>query len=119
MHPNAVDLGTTTGNTEGSVRMTPLDSFRRRVYVAMLGLDVTVDGGRIASVTMTTTSVLEVALVHSNSMVPKFTRLRLDQRARAPRSFSCVDVKTNTTLQVVRGACQAPSTVLLLTITWT
>ena len=69
--------------TEGStVRVTPLDSFRTRVYLASHGLWLTLDAGKFESVEVNTqTGAVRVGLAPANQFTPT-ARLRVEQPAR-------------------------------------
>lgn len=64
------------------VALVPLDSFRRRVYLAPLGLWLTLDAGRIERVEMDTASgAVRLALAPADAHTPA-ARLRIEQPAR-------------------------------------
>jgi hypothetical protein len=70
---------TVTGTT---VTMTPLDSFRRRLYLAPLGLFLTLEAGEFQSIEMdATTHAVHVHLAPANANTPS-ARLRIEQPAK-------------------------------------
>jgi hypothetical protein len=69
---------TVTGST---VSVTPLDSLRRRVYLASVGLYVTLDAGEMTGVDLdTATHAVRVRLAASTAITPS-ARVRLEQPA--------------------------------------
>jgi hypothetical protein len=69
---------TVTGN---SIAVTPLDSFRKRIYLASVGLWLTLDAGKFQSVTLDSqTHAVHVTLAPSDSYTPS-ARLRVEQPA--------------------------------------
>jgi Family of unknown function (DUF5695) len=63
------------------VKVTPLDSFRARIYLASLGLWLTLDAGSIQSVEVNTqTGTVRVGLAAATSSTPS-ARLRIEQPA--------------------------------------
>ena len=71
--------------TEGDlVKVTPLDSLRGRVYVASVGLWMTLDSGKFESVEINSkTGVIRVGLAPATPFTPT-ARLRLQQPAKLP-----------------------------------
>jgi hypothetical protein len=72
-----------------TVKVTPLDSFRMRVYVAPAGAWLTLDAGKFESVEYnSTTGVLRVGLAPATSYTPA-GRLRIEELAasKAPESY--------------------------------
>jgi hypothetical protein len=71
--------------TEGDiVKVTPLDSLRGRVYVASVGLWMTLDSGKFESVEINSkTGVIRVGLAPATPFTPA-ARLRLQQPAKLP-----------------------------------
>jgi hypothetical protein len=65
---------------EGStIRLTPLDSFRKRVYLAPVGLWLTMDAGQFQQVELhSDTGAVRVALAPANSYTPS-ARLRVER----------------------------------------
>jgi hypothetical protein len=80
------------GNVEvkgATVKVTPLDSFRTRVYVAPGGAWLTLDAGKFDTVEYNSTSgVLRVGLAPATSYTPA-ARLRIEEpaAAKAPESY--------------------------------
>ncbi len=71
-----------------TVRLTPLDSFRRRVYLAPLGLWLTLDAGRFAAVEWDrATGEVRVTLAAPDEYTP-VARLRLEQPAPRARAYA-------------------------------
>jgi hypothetical protein len=65
-----------------TVRLTPLDSFRSRVYLAPLGLWLTLEAGRFVSVTLDkATGSVQLELAGADRYTPE-ARLRIEQPAR-------------------------------------
>lgn len=73
------------GNIKASgdtIRVTPLDSFRERVYVAPLGLWLTLDAGKFSSVELNSkTGVVRIGLAPANPFTPT-AYLRVSQPAK-------------------------------------
>lgn len=68
----------------GRVRLVPLDSFRRRVYVATLGLWLTLDAGQFLELEYDeSTGVVRAALAPADTFTP-LARLRVEQPAEVP-----------------------------------
>ena len=68
----------------GMVRATPLDSFRKRVYLAPVGLWLTLDAGKFAAVDFDSkTGVVRVGLAPATDFTPR-AFLRIEQPARIP-----------------------------------
>ena len=66
------------------INVQPLDSFRRRVYIASLGLWLTLDAGTFERVVVNTRSnVVRVTLSPANEFTPN-ARLRVQQPAKLP-----------------------------------
>ncbi|MBZ5498771.1 MAG: hypothetical protein LAP85_20425 [Acidobacteriia bacterium] len=66
----------------GTVKVTPLDSFRMRVYVAPVGLWLTLDAGKFASLEVNPkTGVVRVGFVPATTFTPA-ARLRVEQPAK-------------------------------------
>lgn len=66
---------------DGVIKVTPLDSFRARVYVASLGLWLTLDAGNFQAVEVNTkTGTVRIGLAAANSFTPS-ARLRIEQPA--------------------------------------
>jgi hypothetical protein len=76
------------GNVEvegGTVKVTPLDSFRMRVYVAAFGLWLTLDAGQFTNVEVNSrTGVVRVGLAAATKFTPA-ARLRVEQPAKVKR----------------------------------
>ena len=74
------------GNTTVSgdwVKVTPLDSFRTRVYVASAGLWLTLDAGKFDRIEVNAkTGAVRIGLAAATQFTPK-ARLRVEQPARA------------------------------------
>jgi len=65
-----------------TVKVTPLDSFRMRVFVASVGLWMTLDAGQFAAVEMNTkTGAIRVGLAPANQYLHA-ARLRVEQPAK-------------------------------------
>jgi hypothetical protein len=75
---------------EGDViKVTPLDSFRARVYVASLGLWLTLDAGNFQAVQVNAkTGTVRIGLVAANSFT-RSARLRIEQPARVVSGIYC------------------------------
>src|SRR5271165_354777 len=99
--------------TEGHmVRVTPRDSFRARVYIASLGLWLTLDAGAFESVAVNPgTGVVRVGLAGATDATPE-SLLRIEQPARIS---GVGDYRPATPLQSRRGAYVVP---LLNETTW-
>jgi hypothetical protein len=72
------------GNTEAAgerVSVTPRDSFRQRVYIAPLGLWLTLDAGRFARVELSRAGVVRLEFEPATTHTPA-ARLRVEQPAR-------------------------------------
>jgi hypothetical protein len=67
--------------TDGRVVVTPRDSFRQRVYIAPLGLWLTLDAGRFTRVELIPDGVVRLELEPATSHTPA-ARLRVEQPAR-------------------------------------
>jgi hypothetical protein len=66
----------------GKVRVTPLDSFRRRVYIAPVGLWLTLDAGKFESVEFNSkTGTIRIGFAAATSLTPK-AFLRVAQPAK-------------------------------------
>jgi hypothetical protein len=88
-----------------TVKVTPLDSFRMRVFVASAGAWLTLDAGTFESLEFnSTTGALRVGLAPANAYTPA-ARLRIEQPARTNGSGIYHPVKTFT---VERGAWVVP-----------
>jgi hypothetical protein len=93
---------TSDGNT---VKVTPLDSFRMRVYLAPLGLWLTLDAGKFESVEMnSSTGTVRVGLAAATRFTP-VARVRIEQPARPNHARSYAPVKS---LHMERGAYVVP-----------
>jgi len=96
------------GNVEvkgGMVRVTPLDSFRTRVYVAPFGAWLTLDAGKFESVECNTaTGAIRVGLAAADKYTPE-ARLRIEQPAAVRTAGSYHPVKN---FKVERGAYVVP-----------
>jgi hypothetical protein len=96
------------GNVEvkGSmVRVTPLDSFRTRIYVAPFGAWLTLDAGKFESVECnTSTGTIRVGVAAADKYTPA-ARLRIEQPAAVKTSGSYHPVKA---FKVERGAYVVP-----------
>ena len=103
------------GNLEvkgATVRITPLDSFRMRVYVAPAGTWLTLDAGKFEKVEFNaSTGLLRVGLTPATQYAPE-ARLRIEQPARLNPSGSYRPVKE---LKTERGAYIIP---LHKSMTW-
>jgi len=91
--------------TEGSlIKVTPLDSFRTRVYLAPAGLWLTLDSGKFESVELNSkTGVVRVGLAAADEFTPT-ARLRAEQPAKV-KTQSYRPVKP---LKSERGAWVVP-----------
>ena len=87
------------------IKVQPLDSFRKRIYVASRGLWLTLDAGTFEAVEVNTrTRAVRVALGAATEFTPK-ARLRVEQPAR----LSGVGIyKPRQELKVERGAYVVP-----------
>jgi hypothetical protein len=96
------------GNTKVSgdtVRVTPLDSFRMRVYVAPLGLWLTLDAGEFDGVDVNSkTGVVRIALAPATEFTPT-AYLRVRQPAKIPGVGS---FEPKEAFHVERGAYVVP-----------
>ena len=87
------------------VKVTPLDSFRMRVYIASLGLWLTLDAGQFEQVEVNTrTGAVRVALVPATEFL-RAARLRLEQPAQIAGVGTYRPLKT---LRLERGAYTIP-----------
>jgi hypothetical protein len=94
------------------VTVTPRDSFRARVYVASLGLWLTLDAGQFESVVVNQeTGVVRVGLAGASDATPE-ALLRIEQPAKINGVGS---YRSATPLQSRRGAYVVP---LQKEITW-
>ena len=76
--------------TATSVSLTPLDSFRMRVYVAPLGLWLTLDAGRFERIEVNPkTGSVRVQLTAASPVTPA-ARLRVEQPAKLRGTYSLV-----------------------------
>jgi hypothetical protein len=74
--------GSDQGQTTGWVTVRTLDSLRRRIYIAPLGLYLTLDSGPFESLTINpATRAVRVALAPAGSFTPN-ARLRIEQPAK-------------------------------------
>jgi len=98
---------------EGStVKVTPLDSFRMRVYVASAGLWLTLDAGQFSSVEVNAkTGAVRVALAAATKFTPA-ARLRIEQPAKVKGVGTC---RPATTFKSERDAFVIP---LKAGVTW-
>jgi len=88
----------------GVIKVTPLDSFRTRVYVAPVGLWLTLDSGKFESVNLNSkTGVVRVGLAAADEFTPT-ARLRAEQPAKG-KTQSYRPVKP---LKSERGAWVVP-----------
>jgi len=92
--------------TDGStVKVTPLDSFRMRVYVATLGLSLTLDAGKFEGVEVNSkTGMVRVGLTTATPSTP-VARLRVEQPAKLKTVGLYAPVKS---LNMERGAYVVP-----------
>ena len=88
----------------GVIRVTPLDSFRTRVYVAPAGLWLTLDSGKFESVVLNSkTGAVRLGLAAADEFTP-VARLRADQPAKVKtESYRPVEA-----LKSERGAWVVP-----------
>ena len=96
---------------KNSIVVTPLDSYRARVYVAPKGLRLTLEAGSFESLEMTAGGAIRVGLAAATTFTP-LARLRIEQPAKVQ------DVgryHPSHTLQVERDAYVVP---LSKTTTW-
>ncbi|HTY61413.1 MAG TPA: DUF5695 domain-containing protein [Acidobacteriota bacterium] len=90
---------------EGTIAVTPLDSFRTRVYVASSGLWLTLDAGRFSSVSVNPkTGAVRLGLAAATKFTPK-ARLRVEQSAKLSGIASYHPI---TKLESERGAYIVP-----------
>jgi hypothetical protein len=86
-----------SGNVQvegGKVRITPLDAFRQRVYLAPVGLWLTLDAGKFEAVELETkTGAVRVALAPADARTPS-ARLRIEQPAKVAGGAPYSSVKT-------------------------
>jgi len=94
-----------------TVKTTPLDSFRSRVYLASLGLWLTLDAGKFEQVGVNSkTEEVRVGLSASSEFTP-LARLHVEQPSRVKAG----DYRPTTHFEVERGAYVVP---LGKEITW-
>ncbi|MGB6546320.1 MAG: DUF5695 domain-containing protein, partial [Candidatus Acidiferrales bacterium] len=87
------------------IRVTPLDSFRRRVYIAPTGLWLTLDAGQFDSVELNSkTGTVRVGLAAATSFTP-MAFLRIEQPAKAQGVGSYLPVGS---FQLTREAYAVP-----------
>jgi hypothetical protein len=87
------------------VKVTPLDSFRMRVYMATLGLSLTLDAGKFESVEVNSkTGMVRVGLIAATPSTP-VARLRIEQPAKLKNVGLYAPVKS---LNMERGAYVVP-----------
>lgn len=100
-------------SVQGStLRVTPRDSFRQRVYLAPVGLWLTLDAGRFAAVALDVgTGVVQVSLDPALSHTP-VARLRVEQPAALAGAY-----RPTTTYPVERAAYAVPLGVDPVTVT--
>jgi hypothetical protein len=105
-------FGGNVSATGRTVRLTPLDSFRSRVYLAPLGLWLTLDAGCFVSVTMDKdTGSVQLELAGADRYTPE-ARLRIEQPGRLE---GVGDYKPVAAFAGARGAIVVP---LHKTSTW-
>jgi hypothetical protein len=96
------------GNLESSgalIRVTPLDAFRNRIYLAPIGLWITLDAGRIhQAVFDPRTGVVHLSLEAATQFTPA-ARLRMEQPAKVTGVGSYRPAES---LQTERGAWVVP-----------
>jgi len=94
------------GNT---IRVTPLDSFRNRIYLAPLGSWLTLDSGKFASVEIRNGAAgsVRVGLAPTTEFTP-VARLRIEAPAVVPGASALYRAPQN--LKVERGALLIPLT---------
>ncbi len=79
-------FGGNLSTTSDTVRVTPLDSFRSRLYLAPLGLWITLEAGRIAGVEFNpSTGVVKIGLAPASQNTPVAV-LRIEQPAAQSRA---------------------------------
>ena len=96
----------------GGILIQPLDSFKRRMYLAALGLDILLEVGRMESVTLQDGRVTVVIDTGSAAVLPPRARLRLEAPGShaGPRAFDGFHARDSAgaTLPLVRGAYELP-----------
>jgi hypothetical protein len=93
---------TVSGET---ITVQPLDSFRRRIYIAPLGLFLTLDAGKFQSVRIAPTSnTVHVEFAPADQFTPA-ARLRIEQPAKLP---NIATFTPDATLTQERGAYVIP-----------
>ena len=92
--------------TEGNVvKITPLDSFRMRAYLASLGLSLTLDAGKFESLEVNSkTGVVRVGFAAATQFTPT-ARLRVEQPAKVAGVGTYAPA---TTFPIERGAYVVP-----------
>lgn len=92
--------------TKGSVvSVTPLDSFRSRIYVTSLGLWLTLDAGTFESIELdTSTGNVRVGLAGTSAITPE-ARLRVEQPAKVGGASQ---YRPDSALRSERGAYVVP-----------
>jgi Family of unknown function (DUF5695) len=92
-----------------TIRVTPLDSFRNRIYFAPLGLWLTLDSGKFESLKMNKRAaagaLLRIGLVGATESTP-VARLRIEAATAAPGAAA--SYRPAQTLQIERGAYIVP-----------
>ncbi len=87
------------------IRLTPLDSFRRRIYLAPLGIWLTLDAGRFEEVTLNSrTGTVRLALAAGDRYTPA-ARLRIEQPAKSEADGTYVPTGA---FSMERGAYTVP-----------
>ena len=89
------------------IRITPLDSFRTRAYLASLGLWLTLDAGKFGSIELNSqTDTVRIGLAPATSFTPQ-AFLRIEQPAKIPAVGA---YRPSHSFQLVRGAYTIPLT---------
>ncbi len=92
----------------GKVSVEPRDSFRQRVYLAPLGLWLTLDSGEFEQVTLDNeTGIVEVRLAPADAYTPK-ALLRIEQPAPSTQADAAAAIQPLEKLTIERGAYVVP-----------
>jgi hypothetical protein len=98
-------FGGNVTETEEWIEITPVDSFRRRVYLAPVGLWLTLDAGQFTQIRLVRGSnAVQIALAPATGHTPR-ARLRIEQPAQIVPTYFPVEE-----LSVEHGALVIPLT---------
>jgi hypothetical protein len=107
-----IGFGGNVGTIGDTVKVTPLDSARTRIYLASYGLWLTLDAGTFEALELNPkTGVLRVGLSPADQFTPE-SRLRIEETAKIS---GVGEFRPTTRLKVERGAYVVP---LKETATW-